>query len=77
MSFVRNMFRSSDNKHDIEEDEDASEETSSLSDQGFFSPVESNSDLEVALTVSKSGSTDADCSTISNFFGYWYVSSFC
>lgn len=56
-----------------EDDDDESEETSTSEDTGFFSPDNSNnnsaSDLEnrsesqVAL--------DADCSTISNFFGYW------
>lgn len=72
MSFVKNIFGMGDNK-DTEDDEDVSEETSTSEDTGFFSPDSSNnnssSDLETRLETSVP--LEADCSTISNFFGYW------
>lgn len=71
MSFVRNIFgKMSDNKEEVEDEEDVSEETSVSSDAGFFSPGNSNSDLDTRL---QGAAVEADCSTISNFFGYWYV----
>lgn len=60
----------SDNKEEVEDEEDVSEETSVSSDAGFFSPGNSNSDLDTRL---QGAAVEADCSTISNFFGYWYV----
>lgn len=72
MSFVKNIFGIGDNK-DIEDDEDVSEETSTSEDTGIFSPENSNnnsaSDLDTRLETSVP--LEADCSTISNFFGYW------
>ncbi|XP_056638100.1 golgin subfamily A member 6-like protein 22 isoform X2 [Diorhabda sublineata] len=67
MSFVRSIFGSGDNK-DTEVEDDTSDETSSSSDTGFLSNM-SNSDLENSL--GSNGNGDPDCSTISNFFGYW------
>lgn len=66
MSFVRNIFNKMSAASDKESDDDASEETSTeSSDTGIFTAV---SDLE-----SSGHALDADCSAISNFFGYWYV----
>lgn len=71
MSFVRNIFNkmsAADEKEDaadLEEDDDVSEGTSTeSSDTGIFTAM--NSDLE-----SSGHALDADCSAISNFFGYW------
>lgn len=48
--------------------EDSDSDTSTESeDTGIFTAVNSLSDFENA------GHVDADCSAISNFFGYWYV----
>lgn len=48
--------------------DDNSEDTSTESeDTGIFTAVNSLSDFENA------GHVEADCSAISNFFGYWYV----
>lgn len=53
---------------DAEDYDDNSEDTSTESeDTGIFTAVNSLSDFENA------GHVDADCSAISNFFGYWYV----
>lgn len=72
MSFVKNIFGIGDNK-ETEDEEDVSEETSISEDTGFYSPNNSSnnsaSDLETALGTT--GPLEADCSTISNFFGYW------
>lgn len=72
MSFVKNIFGIGDSK-DTEDEEDVSEETSTSDDTGFFSPGDSNNnsatDLEVRLDSNVP--LDTDCSTISNFFGYW------
>lgn len=81
MSFVKNIFGSSDSK-EAEDNEATSEDTSDTStddtssDTGFFSPDNSNSDMdnrgnnEASLQLE---SLQTDCSSISNFFGYWYV----
>ncbi|KAJ8983028.1 hypothetical protein NQ317_014325 [Molorchus minor] len=71
MSFVRNIFgKMSDVKEEeVDDDDDVSEETSVSSDTGIFSPGNSNSDLDTRL---EAAGIEADCSTISNFFGYWY-----
>lgn len=78
MSFVKNIFGSGDSK-ETEDEEDMSEETSDAStvssDTGFFSPTNSHSDLDTR--VEGNVPTEADCSTISNFFGYWYVFKAC
>ncbi|CAH1237315.1 unnamed protein product [Diabrotica balteata] len=66
MSFVRSIFGGSDK--DAEVDDDTSDEISSSSDTGFLSNL-SNSDLESSL--GSNGTGEPDCSTISNFFGYW------
>nr|XP_023025588.1 protein FAM184A-like isoform X3 [Leptinotarsa decemlineata] len=69
MSFVKNIFGMADNK-ETEDEEDVSEETSTSSDTGFVSSnVNSSSDLEGTLRTGEP--TEADCSSISNFFGYW------
>lgn len=68
MSFVKNIFGVGDNKESEQED-DTSEEISSSSDTGFLSNLNSNSDLDSSL--GSNGTGDPDCSTISNFFGYW------
>lgn len=71
MSFVRNIFNkmSASEEKDIGDVEDSdSEDTSTESeDTGIFTAVNSLSDFENA------GHVEADCSAISNFFGYWYV----
>ncbi|CAG9854913.1 unnamed protein product [Phyllotreta striolata] len=69
MSFVRNIFGVGDNKESEQEDEETSEEISSSSDTGFLSNLNSASDFDTSL--GSNGSGDPDCSTISNFFGYW------
>lgn len=64
MSFVRNIFSKTDSKdlEELEEEDDGSEETCSDStDTGIFP-----SSLE-----SSGHQLEADCSAISNFFGYW------
>lgn len=75
MSFVKNIFGLGDSK-ETEDEEDVSEETSTSDDTGFFSPDISNnnsaSDLEARLDAT-SAPLEPDCSTISNFFGYWWV----
>lgn len=66
MSFVKNIFdkMGSTEPKDELDDEDASEETSSEStDTGICG----SSDLE----MSGHQLAEADCSAISNFFGYW------
>lgn len=72
MSFVKNIFGIGDGK-ETEDDEDISEETSTSEDTGFFSPTNSDnnssSDLETRLATNDP--LEADCSSISNFFGYW------
>lgn len=70
MSFVRNIFSkmsaSEEKEADIEDYDDPSEETSTeSSDTGIFTAVNSLSDFENTRHV------EADCSAISNFFGYW------
>lgn len=53
---------------ELDDSDDNSEDTSTESeDTGIFTAVNSLSDFENA------GHVDADCSAISNFFGYWYV----
>lgn len=75
MSFVRNILNKmsaseeKDAAGDLEDYDDTSEDTSTESeDTGIFTAVNSLSDFESAGHV-----VDADCSAISNFFGYWYV----
>lgn len=76
MSFVRNIFNkmsaSEENKDvggggDLEEDSDSEDTSTESEDTGIFTAVNSLSDFENA------GHVEADCSAISNFFGYWYV----
>nr|CAI5855948.1 unnamed protein product [Callosobruchus analis] len=75
MSFVKGMLGGDNKEEPEEEDETASgEDTSTSSDTGFFgSPMSSDSlDLVEKLDeVPQLQLQDADCSTISNFFGYW------
>lgn len=69
MSFVKNIFNKMSGGNE-EDDDDTSEEASTgSSDTGIFT-TGLNSDLESSTTHVG----DADCSQISNFFGYWYVS---
>lgn len=66
MSFVmKTIFGHEDNKNDDEEDDDEETTSTESSDTGVFTSV--NSDLDANQHL------EADCSTISNFFGYWYV----
>lgn len=72
MSFVKNIFGIADSK-DTEDDEDVSEETSTSEDTGFFSPDSSNnnSSSDLDMRLDSNVPLEADCSSISNFFGYW------
>lgn len=69
MSFVKNLFGKMSGgetkDEDLDDDEDdLSEDTSTeSSDTGFFA---SSGEIHPSSQV-----LDADCSTISNFFGYW------
>lgn len=72
MSFVKNIFGLGESK-ETEDDDDVSEETSTSEDTGFFSPDNSNNNSASDLEARFDGNVplEADCSTISNFFGYW------
>lgn len=62
------MSASEENKDvggDLEEDSDSEDTSTESEDTGIFTAVNSLSDFENA------GHVEADCSAISNFFGYW------
>lgn len=70
MSFMmKTIFgREEENKDGEEDEEDATSEESASTesaDTGVFTSL--NGDLDANAHL------EADCSTISNFFGYWYV----
>ncbi|CAH1126919.1 unnamed protein product [Ceutorhynchus assimilis] len=84
MSFVKNIFSkmNSGKNEELDDEEDASEDSTDESeDTGVFSPRDSfspnnsNSDMDTDSRTTElqnlNSLEETDCSTISNFFGYW------